>query len=169
MPDPILTSARAILRSAREDLHAAVDGLPAAALTWRPAGDDTNSIATLASHSLLSARAWLSVAVDEPVGDRDRDAEFDVTAAGADQLLAFAGGLFDECLDLIDKDRTVDWGAMRQHWDPGRDIQMFAAWALIHALEHLREHIGHIGLTRQLWDAANSPESGSPDKSNPAQ
>ena len=27
-----------------------------------------------------------------------------------------------------------------------------AAWALIHALVHLREHVGHAELTRQLWD-----------------
>ena len=26
------------------------------------------------------------------------------------------------------------------------------AWALIHALEHLREHMGHAQLTRQLWE-----------------
>jgi hypothetical protein len=157
MPDPILTSARAVLRAARDDLRAAIDGLPAGALNWRPAGDDTNSIASLTSHSLLSARAWLSVAVGVPVRDRDRDSEFQVTATGAGELLAFADGLFEECLDLIDKDRVVDWGAIRQHWDPGRGIEVFAAWALIHALEHLREHVGHVGLTRQLWDAAARP------------
>jgi hypothetical protein len=26
------------------------------------------------------------------------------------------------------------------------------AFALIHAIAHLREHVGHIGLTRQLWE-----------------
>jgi len=26
-----------------------------------------------------------------------------------------------------------------------------AAWALLHALEHLREHVGQMLLTRQLW------------------
>ena len=153
MPDPILTSARALLRTARDDLRAAVDGLPADALNWRPAGDDTNSIAVLTSHSLLSARMWLSVAVAAPLPDRDRDAEFGVTAASADELLALAGGLFDECLDLTSKDRTVDWGSIRKHWDSGREFDILAPWALIHALEHLREHIGHIGLTRQLWQA----------------
>jgi hypothetical protein len=152
MPDPVLTSARAVLRTARDDLRAAVDGLPADALNWKPAGDETNSIAVLTSHSLLSARMWLSVAVAAPLPDRDRDAEFDVTAASADELLARAGGLFDECLDLTSKDRSVDWGAVRKHWDAGREFELFAAWALIHALEHLREHIGHIGLTRQIWE-----------------
>jgi hypothetical protein len=32
---------------------------------------------------------------------------------------------------------------------------MPAAWALMHALEHLREHLGHMALTRQLWEQGN--------------
>jgi hypothetical protein len=28
-----------------------------------------------------------------------------------------------------------------------------ASWAVLHAIEHLREHIAHVGLTRQLWEA----------------
>jgi hypothetical protein len=31
-----------------------------------------------------------------------------------------------------------------------------AAWALLHALEHLREHEGQLFLTRQLWDQRKS-------------
>jgi hypothetical protein len=29
---------------------------------------------------------------------------------------------------------------------------VLAGWALLHALEHLREHEGQMFLTRQLWD-----------------
>ena len=32
----------------------------------------------------------------------------------------------------------------------GADEPVTAAWALLHALEHLREHVGHAQLTRQL-------------------
>src|SRR3972149_2702921 len=67
MPDPILTSARDLLRRARDDMRAAIDGLPPDALNWRPAGADTNSIAAMANHALTSARTWLSVAVDAPL------------------------------------------------------------------------------------------------------
>ena len=153
MPDPILTSARDLLRRARDDMRAAIDGLPPDALNWRPAGHDTNSIAAMANHALTSARTWLSVAVDAPLPARDRPAEFDFTAHDSGELLAFVDGLFEECLSLVDSSRTVDWAALRRHWDPGRDIELFPAWALLHALEHLREHAGQIFLTRQLWEA----------------
>ena len=153
MPDPFLTSARDLLRRARDDMRAAIEGLPPDALNWRPAGDDTNSIAVLATHSLTSTREWLSVAVDEPLPERDRDSEFEASARDAAELLAFVDRMFEECLSLIDRSRTVDWAALRRHWDPGRDIELFPAWALLHALEHLREHLGQISLTRQLWEA----------------
>ena len=157
MPDPILTSARDLLRRARDDMGAAIDGLPTDALNWRPAGDDTNSIAAMANHAVTSARTWLSVAVEAPLPDRDRPTEFDFTARDSGDLLAFVDGLFEDCLSLIDSSRTVDWAALRKHWDPGRDIELFPAWALLHALEHLREHVGQISLTRQLWEARPAP------------
>ena len=157
MPDPILTSARDLLRRARDDLRAAIDGLPPDALNWRPAAADTNSIAVLATHSLTSTREWLSVAVDAPLPARDRPTEFQFEAASATELLAFTDALFEDCLSLIDSSRTVDWAALRHHWDPGRDIELFAAWALLHALEHLREHVGQMSLTRQLWEARAAP------------
>ena len=152
MPDPILTSARDLLRRARDDLRAAIEGLPPDALNWRPAADGTNSIAAMANHAVTSARTWLSVAVAAPLPDRDRPTEFQFEAASATDLLAFTDGLFEECLSLIDSSRTVDWAALRQHWDPGREIELFPAWALLHALEHLREHAGQIFLTRRLWE-----------------
>ena len=152
MPDPILTSARDLLRRARDDMRAAIDGLPPDALNWRPAAGDTNSIAAMANHAVTSARTWLSVAVDAPLPPRDRPTEFEFTAASATALLTFTDGLFEDCLSLIDSSRTVDWAALRKHWDPGREIELFPAWALLHALEHLREHLGQILLTRQMWE-----------------
>lgn len=153
MPDPFLTSARDLLRRAQADMRAAIDGLPPDALNWRPAGDDTNSIAVLVNHSLTSTRTWLSVAVDAPLPARDRPTEFEFTARDSGELLAFVDGLFEECLSLVDKSRSVDWSALRSQGDPDTDIHLFAAWALLHALEHLREHAGQMSLTRQLWEA----------------
>jgi hypothetical protein len=39
----------------------------------------------------------------------------------------------------------------RPHPEHAQDVP--AAWALLHAMEHLREHEGQMSLTRQLWEA----------------
>lgn len=152
-PDPLLQAARAVLRTARDDMRAAIEGLPPEAINWRPAGDGTNSIAVIVHHAWHSTRQWLSVTVEAPLPDRDRSAEFEVSYESAEALVAALEAVSEECLVLISRDRHVDPGAIRSHWDPGSDLKFNAAWTLLHAVEHVREHTGHVGLTRQLWDA----------------
>ena len=72
MPDPILIASQHILKTAVDDLRGSVDSASADALNWRPAGDDTNSLAVLAVHSMTSTRSWFSVAVAAPLPERDR-------------------------------------------------------------------------------------------------
>ncbi len=70
MTDPIIPSARFVLKQSLEELRAAVEGAPAEALNWRPGVEEVP-----------------------------------------------------------------------------------AAFALLHALEHLGQHVAHCSLTRQLWES----------------
>ncbi len=145
--DPFLASVREVIERSQREMRDAIIGLPTDALNWRPAGDDTNSIAVLATHSLHSTRWWLSVALGEPLPARHRPSEFRASDLDAGSLLRFLDEMSEDCLALVEEDRDVDWSTVRQ--TPER---MPAAWALVHALEHLREHVGQILLTRQVWD-----------------
>jgi hypothetical protein len=155
VPDPILEAAEDLLRAALTDLRGAVDGMSADELNRRPGGDDTNSIAVLATHSMHSTRAWLSVGVGAEPPARDRPAEFRVVAS-ADELLSLLDEMGGECVALLngatfDPDRT---GLAPWRQGPQADEPVPAAWALIHALVHLREHVAHAQLTRQLLDTS---------------
>ena len=152
-PDRILQAARAILRTARDDMRTSIDGLPPEAINWTPPAPDTNSIAVLTHHSMLSTRQWFTVAVNETLPDRDRSSEFEVEYTDAASLIAMLDKTAEECLALISKDRSVDWSTVYDHWNPEQDLKVSAVWAVMHALEHLREHVAVIALTRQLWDA----------------
>ncbi len=151
-PDPLLTAAREVLERSRADISEALQGLPPEALNWRPAGDDTNSIAVLATHSLHSTRWWLAVALGERLPARHRPSEFRASALDAESLLQLLDEMSADCLALVEKDRDVDWSAVRQTPE-----LMPAAWALLHSLSHLREHVGQMMLTRQLWEQRDSP------------
>lgn len=154
--DPFVMAAREALDDALGDVRASIEGAPAAALNWRPAGDDTNSIAVLGVHAMSSTRSWLAVAMGAPLPPRDRDSEFRATQEDAGALLSFVDAMRADCIALLELPAPDDWGIARKtHARPAPDApdHVAAAWALLHALEHLREHAGQLMLTRQLWDA----------------
>ncbi len=146
--DPTLEAARSIVDESLDAMRAAITGASADALNGRPAGDDSNPIAVLVVHALSSTRWWLSVALGQPVPERDRPAEFLTTVASADELLGSFDPIAADCRALLSTDVAFDPGAIRE--DPRDGDKVTAAWALIHAVEHLREHVGHAELTRQL-------------------
>ena len=155
MSEPTIDAARETFERSVADLRETVTGLSAEALNWRPAGDDTNAIAVLVTHALASANAWLSVATGAPHPDRDRDAEFRSVSASDAGLLAFVEDQAARCLAVLDGAGPFEPGAARttsRRTTGDEPETVSAAWALLHALEHLREHVGQASLTRQLWE-----------------
>ena len=152
MADPTIEAARDILHDSLLELRVAVDGCTADQLNHRPAGDETNPIAVLVTHAMHSTRSWLSLATGAPLPDRDRPAEFLVVVDDPAAFLAWLDGIADECRALLAGEVPYDPGATATApWrTAASDEPVTAAWALLHALEHLREHVGHAQLTRDL-------------------
>lgn len=136
-----------------QDLHAGIQkelaGLPVEALDWVPA-QGMNSLSVLVVHLAGSERYWIGDVVMGESSDRDREAEFRASGLDAatlnrrlDDILNYARAALGR-LGLADLDR--------QCLSPRSSKQFSAAWALLHALEHTAIHLGHIQLTRQLWD-----------------
>ena len=105
-----------------------------------------------------STRSWLSFVYSAPPPARNRDDEFVATTPDAASLLAFLDDMHRDCAALLDDTATVDWAAVRSI-RTGEPTPV--AWALLHAIEHLREHMGQITLTRQIldrsWISSESP------------
>ena len=148
MADPTIEAAREIFDESVDHLREAIDGLPPEALAWRPAGEETNPITVLATHGMHSTRWWLTIARAASLPDRDRPSEFVAETGSADELLSFVDGMTADCRARLDPAEPFDPGAHREVPD---DDPVSAAWALLHALEHLREHVAQAQLTRQLW------------------
>jgi len=156
MADSILFSASYVLTDHLKELRAAVDGLPDEALNWKPGGEDTNSIAVLVTHVLHSTRSWISTAVGAPLPERDRDSEFRVRSGDTAGLLGFLDDFGAQVLALLNNAGDIEWAANRKpHMRPDPDLPDYvpASFALLHAIEHFGQHVAHVSLTRQLWDA----------------
>jgi uncharacterized damage-inducible protein DinB len=156
--DPVLESARYLVGQSLDELRASLEGLPVEALNWNPGGESTNSIAVLATHTVHSTRLWLSIAMGVPLPDRDRDAEFRASADDPHAFRRIVDGLADDCLAALNSADAVDWTSMRPTHGRGGDAppEVAAAYALIHATEHLRGHVDQISLIRQLWEQRSS-------------
>jgi DinB superfamily len=152
MPDPTIQAARDLFEEELADLRDAIDGLPGDALAWRPPADDSNPITVLATHGMHSTRWWVTIARGADLPHRDRPSEFVAESGSAEELTAFVDAMADDCRARLDPDEGFDPDALRTVPD---DDPVTAVWALLHALEHLREHAAQAQLTRQLWDARN--------------
>jgi len=152
--DPAFEAAAEIAEELIEGLRHAIEGASTPALNTRPGGDDTNTIAVLATHVMYSTRSWLAVATGAQLPERDRPAEFLATAEGPDHLLAFVDDLAGQCRALLATDAPFEPAARRvTHAQLGSMPEhVSGAWALLHAIEHLAEHVAHAQLTRQVLD-----------------
>ena len=151
MADPTIAAARELFEEALAEMREAIDGLPPEALSWRPPAEDSNTLTILATHAMHSSRWWCTIARGAPLPDRDRPSEFVAESGSVDEILVFMDAMAEDCRARLDPDEPFDPGAERTVPD---DEPVTSAWALLHALEHLREHVAQAQLTRQLWLAS---------------
>ena len=137
------------LETCHNDILSSLQGLPPEALDWSP-GPAMNSLTVLVFHLSGSERYWIGdVAMGEFSG-RNREAEFaargvepEVLRKRLDDSLDYARGALERLtLQHLGQERIAPSG--------GRKVTV--AWALLHALDHASVHLGHIQLTRQLWE-----------------
>jgi len=130
------------------DLVKAVEGLPPEALDWIP-GAKTNSINVLVVHLTGAERYWIGLALHSPP-ERDRDEEFKVHGLSAEELKMRLTALDDDTRQALMRLSLPDLETVCK--SPRNDRTFTAGWCILHALEHSALHLGHIQVTRQLWE-----------------
>ena len=140
--------------------NAARDGLPVEALDWSP-GLEMNSLAVLAVHTAGAERFWIGdVAGQDPSG-RVRAEEFVTTGRTAVELQALLDQALAHAESVLAGLSLRDLEQMRTDPRDGRSYSV--AWALLHALEHTAQHLGHAQVGRQLWQAGQGTAAGRGD------
>ena len=131
------------------DMKKALDGLPQEALDWSP-GEDMSSIATLAAHTAGSTRTMVGAVVGGDPIERDRNAEFTIEGVDAAALIASLDEMVEHTRGVVAKLSLKDMDDMAPSPFSGNEFRK--SWWLLHALEHVGSHVGHIQITRQMWD-----------------
>lgn len=152
--DAVVAAAETILLGCCTDLRRTVEGLDPDALAWEPA-PDTSSIAVLVRHGTSAVRYLLNAAATgranrERYLAEDRVPAFDRRPADAAELLGLIDALdadIRRLLPAVPTDRLGDPVAFEGAFEGEPPTR---AWMLLHALDHLREHVGHAQLTKQV-------------------
>jgi DinB superfamily len=129
--------------------------VPADALDWKP-GPDTNSIWAISIHALSACRHWLVAVVAREPNPRDRESEFRATGSDNEELIQAGKRWIADARRLLP---GMDGAYLEAPCDLMRTTGiMFPTtdtisnrMALLHSLEHLGIHVGHVQLTAQLW------------------
>ncbi|MCS7060049.1 MAG: DinB family protein [Anaerolineae bacterium] len=157
-----LETYRRVLDELYAQMDEVLDGLTPEALVWRPFESSpwkgpSGQLGWIIAHGLSSTVYLLRLAeycagkreYSSVEGDRGRD-EF--TAADHEPTKLRERARVSRALahDILAGFTPVELDAERPH--PKRPERIFTArHSIVHALEHLSQHIGHAQLTRQLW------------------
>ena len=158
---PILRDYLERLQSLHADIERTIEGLSTKALDWTP-GPDMNSLAMLAVHVAGAERYWIGHVVGRDSSDRDRSAEFRARGLDAALLKACLAATLAHSQGVLEGLTLPDLEASRVSPRNGREFT--AAWCLAHALEHTALHLGHMQITRQLWEQARLASGDAGDK-----
>jgi hypothetical protein len=129
-------------------MEVALYGLGDEALNWVP-GEEMNSIGVLVVHAVAATRFWIGDMALGDLSSRVRAEEFDVESTGADELLEKIGSLREYIAARMPELEAVSLQELR--YSEVHDREFSIGWSLLHALEHLAMHVGHVQLTRQFY------------------
>ena len=152
--DAVTAAAEEILLGCCKDLREVVSGLDVAALDWAPAAE-TSPIAVLIRHGASATRYLLGAAATgranrEQYIAGERAQAFAQRPADADELLGMLAGLEALVRHLVAELPVERLGEPVTFEGAFEGTPPTRAWMLLHAVDHLREHVGHAQLTRQL-------------------
>lgn len=133
-----------IRRQARE----AIQDLDQRGLNAAPLDQDTSSPAVLVHHMAGVERFWLRQIIGGVDIGRSRPTEFAATAATVADLEA----LLDEAGRTTRKVLSELSAAQLQDTRDARGEPRSVQWCLLSMMDHLSGHVGHLQLTRQLYD-----------------
>jgi hypothetical protein len=142
------------LQALHANIERSIEGLLLPALDWAP-GPDMNSLGVLAAHVAGAERYWIGDVVGRDPSGRDRAAEFHAHGLDAATLTARLAQTLAHSQAVLAGLTLPDLEATRVSPRDGHEFTV--AWCLAHALEHTALHLGHMQITRQLWEQRGAP------------
>ena len=129
----------------------AIRGLSDEVANWHPLPKDTNSVYAILTHMIDGDNYWVRQVIGGEEVKRDRAAAFQASGRLADLVSRWekAGA---ENQAILGKLSLAQLGETRTI--PARPElgAITVRWCILHLISHHAMHLGHIQLTRQMWE-----------------
>ena len=139
------------LEELRDQVKNLLEGLPQEALDWRPVEGEgelaTNSLTAMVVHLAGSETFWMKEIIGGKKIVRDREAEFVTQGLSLSELRAKIEAVAKVTAEILSALTEKQLEELRK-W---RDRSVSVRWCILHVVEHIAQHLGHMQLTRQLW------------------
>ena len=139
------------LKIIKTQIRGAVRGLSEEAINWQPLPKDTNSIYAILTHLLGADDNWVKRVINRQSINRDREAEFRALGNLKDIMNRFEK-VSKENENILSKLGSSQLGETRTIQIQQDERTVNVRWCILHVISHYALHLGHIQLTRQLWE-----------------
>lgn len=137
-----------ILAALHKEIFAILEEVGVEGMNWKPGGENFNSLYTTAYHTICSQNWWITENLNQVKIERDRTAEFKAYAENLDQLYQMYESIQSETKRILE---TVGCNEI-QHLREVKGRKVSVEWIVIHVVEHTALHLGHMQVTKQLWE-----------------
>lgn len=136
----------------RNDIQNAVWELNDEGANWHPLPAGTNSIYAILTHVMGADRFWIHQVMGGQEIQRDREAEFRASG-NLNELLTRWNKHWSEITSILEELNHSHLLEVRPvPFRPQQKEPVTVQWIILHLISHYATHLGHIQLTRQLWD-----------------
>lgn len=142
-----------VLEDLRDRFKKLVSLMDTEQLNWVPVNQDVNSPYVLTYHITGSEEMWIHQIVGKRNLSRDREAEFRAKGTDPHVLIQRLNKVAKTSNEILNTLTLEDLTQIRRE-PPWRDEgYKTVRWCIVHVIEHYAEHLGHLGLTNQLYQA----------------
>ncbi len=135
----------------RGQIRDAIRGLNDEVANWRPLSKDTNSIYAILSHMMDADSYWVRQVIGGEAIQRNRAAAFQASGRFSELVTLWekAGMEMESSLGKLSLAQLAETRTVPTRPELGA---VTVQWCILHLISHHAMHLGHIQLTRQLWD-----------------
>lgn len=140
------------LRIIRENIQNAIRGLNDEAANWHPLPEGTNSIYAILTHIMSADNYWVRQVIGGEDVRRDREADFR-SSGNLMELLTRWEKAWAEMESILGKLSHAQLSEVKSlPFRQERKESVTIQWIILHLISHYATHLGHIQLTRQVWE-----------------